>query len=430
MKKKRISFGQGKGSLTHNNREFMADNVDPLRTPQNITFVRQPIGEAYDQLFAESTERYNAKQKRNDRKVHGSYYEHLFGVKPCNTVRTAADKRKSFYEDVVQIGKIEDSGYGTEDFQLVADCLKEYMEGFWNRNPNFYVFNAVLHMDEATPHLHIDYIPVGHYKRGQDVQNGIAQALKEMGYGEGKQAIARWRAAEVEELNAICLEHGIKPLVPEKARGTVEIPEYKEQRRQNDELKIQNAQMEAELSEKRSESEKLAQQIEEKSAQVKVILNYIPDYEKEFQVEDECEQLCRELTSLLDGKLSIMKHSDEIISKAQRLSKIMKKLSDSTHKSGDTIDALRERLDRSLKETEDVRQRLKQTSGECSELRRDVSSLQAEVDDLSEFVSLLKRLEPQKYAEVKQAQEYVHSQREQEAQQQSATRKKKSLGLE
>lgn len=63
MKQKRISFGQGKGSLTHNNREFMADNVDPIRTPQNITFVRQPIGEAYEQLFAESTERYNAKQK-------------------------------------------------------------------------------------------------------------------------------------------------------------------------------------------------------------------------------------------------------------------------------------------------------------------------------------------------------------------------------
>lgn len=251
MKEKRISFGQGKGSLTHNNREFVADNIDVFRTPDNITFVCQPIGEAYDQLFKESTERYNAKQKRNDRKVHGSYYEHLFGVKPCNTVRTAADKRKSFYEDVVQIGKKEDSGYGTEDFQLVADCLKEYMEGFQNRNPNFYVFNAVLHMDEATPHLHIDYIPVGHYKRGQDTQNGIAQALKEMGYGEGKQAIVRWRAAEVEVLNKICLEHDIKPLVPEKARGTLEISEYKEKRRQADKLAEQNAQVEAELVEKR-----------------------------------------------------------------------------------------------------------------------------------------------------------------------------------
>lgn len=252
MKEKRVSFGQGKGSIAHNNREFVADNVDVFRTPDNITFVCQPIGEAYDLLFSESTERYNAKQKRNDRKVHGSYYEHLFGVKPCNTVRTAADKRKSFYEDVVQIGKREDSGYGTEDFQLVADCLKEYMEEFQKRNPNFYVFNAVLHMDEATPHLHIDYIPIGHYKRGQDTQNGIAQALKEMGYGEGKMAIAKWRATEVEALNKICLEYGIKPLVPEKARGTLEVEEYKEQRRQADELAEKNAQVDTELAEKKA----------------------------------------------------------------------------------------------------------------------------------------------------------------------------------
>ena len=81
----------------------------------------------------------------------------------------------------MQVGRMEDSGVGTEDFQLVAEYLKEYMTGFQERNPNFYVFNAVLHMDEQTPHLHIDYIPVGHYQRGQDTQNGIAQALKENG---------------------------------------------------------------------------------------------------------------------------------------------------------------------------------------------------------------------------------------------------------
>ncbi len=164
----------------------------------------------------------------------------------------------------MQIGKMEDSGYGTEDFQLVADCLKEYMESFQDRNPNFYVFNAVLHMDEATPHLHIDYIPVGHYKRGQDTQNGIAQALKEMSFGEGKQAIARWRAAEVEVLNKNCLEHGIKPLAPEKARGTLEVEEYKEQRRQADELAEQNAQVKAELGEKRE----MLKAVKEKTAKL------------------------------------------------------------------------------------------------------------------------------------------------------------------
>ena len=247
MKYKRISFGQGKGSITHNNRNFIANNVDINRIANNVTFIAKPISEAYDELFGGAVTRYNARQKRNDRKIHGTYYEHLFHCKPSNSVVTASDKRKSFYEDVVQIGKMEDSGYGTEDFQFVADCLTEYMNGFQARNPNFYVFNAVLHMDEATPHLHIDYIPIGHYKRGMDTQNGIAQALKEMGYGEGKQAIARWREKEVEVLNKICREHGIEPLLPEKARGTLEVAEYKEQRQKAEQLAVENEKSQFEL---------------------------------------------------------------------------------------------------------------------------------------------------------------------------------------
>lgn len=243
MKEKRISFCQGKGSLTHNNREFIAENVDRSRIKDNITFIKKDLGCVYEHLFAESTERYNAKQKRNDRKIYGSYFESLFHQKPSNTVVTAADKRKSFYEDVVQIGKMEDSGVGTEDAELVAECLKEYMENFQSRNPNFVVFNAVLHMDEATPHLHIDYVPVGHYKRGQDTQNGIAQALKEMGFGSGKDAIARWRASEMEILNQICKNHQITPLPPEKSRGSMSVKEYKEARHEADRLETENEQL-------------------------------------------------------------------------------------------------------------------------------------------------------------------------------------------
>jgi len=226
-------------------------------------------------------------------------------------------------------------------------------------------------MDEATPHLYIDYIPVGHYKRGQDVQNDIAQALKEMGYGTGKQAIVHWRAAEIEVLNTICCEHGIEPLPPEKARCTLEVEEYKKQRRQADELADQNAQVKAKLTDKQAERESLDKGIEQKLAQVNVILNYIPDYEKEYRMEDECNQLCYELDCLLDSKLSIMKHKDDIIAKVQKPCKLVKKVNDSAYKSGGAIYALRERLDKSLKETADVHKRLKQTSGECSELRRD-----------------------------------------------------------
>ena len=246
MKEKRISFCQGKGSLTHNNRLFIADNVDRSHIKDNITFIREDIGYVYEHLFAESTRRYNARQKRNDRKIHCSYYESLFHRKPTNSVVTAADKRKSFYEDVVQIGRKEDSGVDTEDAQLVATCLKEYMTGYQQRNPNFVVFNAVLHMDEATPHLHIDYIPVGHYKRGQDTQNGIAQALKEMGFGSGKDAIARWRKSEIGVLNQICLAHGIRTLEPEKSRGSMSVKEYKEARQEADKLKAENVQLKIE----------------------------------------------------------------------------------------------------------------------------------------------------------------------------------------
>lgn len=246
MKEKRISFCQGKDSLAHNNRDFIAKNVDRSRIKDDITFISQPVSEAYEYLFGESTKRYNAKQKRNDRKIHNTYYESLFHQKPSKSIVTSADKRKSFYEDLVQIGKMEDSGVGTKDFKLVAECLKEFMSGFQKRNPNFYVFNAVLHMDEVTPHLHINYIPVGHYKRGQDTQNGIAQALKEMGFGEGKGAIARWRASEIEVLNQICIDHGIQPLPPEKSRGSMSVKEYKEARQKSDKLETENIQLQNE----------------------------------------------------------------------------------------------------------------------------------------------------------------------------------------
>ncbi len=419
MKQKRISFGQGKGSLTHNNREFMADNVDPLRPPQNITFVRQPIGEAYEQLFAESTERYNAKQKRNDRKVHGSYYEHLFGVKPCNTVRTAADKRNSFYEDVVQIGKREDSGYGTEDFQLVAGCLKEYMEGFQKRNPNFYVFNAVLHMDEATPHLHIDYIPVGHYKRGQDVQNGIAQALKEMGYGEGKQAIARWRAAEVEVLNAICLEHGIQPLAPEKARGTLEVEEYKEQRRQADELAEQNAQAEAELS--------------KKVEQINRALKYLPDLQKNEKAEHEYLVAVSELHDMLKSGMSILRNKDSIISRIDTLESLTKKAMDKRDKADLTIYDLRQRGEEVTTELDDALDKLKAVRSEKSQLSSELQTVRAENREYAEICAMLERIAPDILRQAKALVQEEKEQRQREQTQQvehQPTKKKRLWGLE
>lgn len=163
---------------------------------------------------------------------------------------TAADKRKSFYEDVVQIGDRSDTGIGTADAETAAKCLAEYMQGFSERNPNFFVFNAVLHVDEATPHLHIDYIPIGHYKRGVDTQNGLAQALKEMGYGEGENTINRWRLAERDVLTDICRRHGIEISEPTKGRGyTYTVEQYKQHKDTISALEQQKAELSENLDE-------------------------------------------------------------------------------------------------------------------------------------------------------------------------------------
>lgn len=227
MAAKTISHCQGKGSLSHNNRKFQAKNVDSSRTADNVSFIEIPIKQAYEKCFGSAVERYNAKQKRFDRKIKDGYFQYAFDRKPCDTVVTAADKRKSFYEDIVQIGTKDDTGVGSADAEIAKQCLAEYMSGFAERSPNFFVFNAVLHMDEATPHLHIDYIPIAHCKRGLDTQNGMAQALKEMGFGEGKDAISRWRERERKVLAEICKRHGIEISAPEKARGSFEVDEYK-----------------------------------------------------------------------------------------------------------------------------------------------------------------------------------------------------------
>ena len=258
MNTKTISMCQGKGSLSHNNREFTAKNIDPSRTADNIVFVQQELGEAYHHLFDEAVEKYNARQKRNDRKID-DYFEHLFNRPPSKSVITGSNKQKSFYEDLVQIGTKDNTGVDTPDAEIAVACLREYMEGFQQRNPNFYVFNAVMHLDEATPHLHIDYIPVGHFERGLDTRNAMAKALEEMGYGKGANAINRWRLAEWEVLHQICLAHSIEISEPKKSRGysytTEDYGKHKDEIRQLEEEKTQAL---AERDEARAELDKAA----------------------------------------------------------------------------------------------------------------------------------------------------------------------------
>lgn len=241
MSTKSISMCEGKGSLSHNNREFTAKNIDSSRTPNNVVFVQQALSDAYHQLFDEAVEKYNANQKRKDRKI-GNYFEHLFNRLPSKSVITGTNKHKSFYEHLVYIGTRKDTAVSTPDAEITTECLREYMEGFQRRNPNFYVFNAVLHLDESTPHLHINYIPVGHFTRGLEVRNAKNKAMEEMGFGNDAKANDRWRRSEWDILKNICNAHGIEISEPKKSRGySYKVEEYGEHQ---DKINVLNAEIE------------------------------------------------------------------------------------------------------------------------------------------------------------------------------------------
>ena len=199
MKEKTITFCQVNGNLNHNNKN----------NHSNITFIQQSLEETYQQIFQKSIERYNIKQTRKCRKIQDTYFKTLFKCEPSQIVVTSTDKRKSFYEIYIQIGSVQDTAINTEDSPIAITCLIEYFKGFQERNPNFYVFNAVIHLDELTPHLHINYVPIGHFNRGIDTQNSISQALREMGYSQGKESINQWRINERIILEQICIKHNI-----------------------------------------------------------------------------------------------------------------------------------------------------------------------------------------------------------------------------
>ena len=203
MHKNTISVMVGKGSLKHNSRVFYAENVDPSRSHLNIEYCNENIKDVYHELFDDALARYNAKQKRSDRKIE-NYYEKICSGK----------QEKPFHEIVIQIGNRDTCAAATENGAFAARLLDEYMQGFQTRNPTLRVFSAHLHMDEATPHLHIDFVPfTTGSKRGLDTRVSLKKALEALGFKGGTRSDTewdQWANAEKERLAEIMLAHGIE----------------------------------------------------------------------------------------------------------------------------------------------------------------------------------------------------------------------------
>lgn len=228
----RVSMPQGKGSQLHNRREYekigkpIPDNIDVSKSSENIILVDKDIKQAYREIFGEALEQYNAKQKRADRKIEDY----------CDHIKKSKNGEKLFYEDVVQWGSKEDF-QKPETRERAKEALVKYVEGFEERNPNLKLIGAYIHMDEASPHLHLDYVPVATgYSRGLETRNSLDKAMKQMGFqpeseSRKNNATKLWKENERAVFGQICRGLGLE-VEPERKseRKSLTVDEYKEAR--------------------------------------------------------------------------------------------------------------------------------------------------------------------------------------------------------
>ena len=288
--KRTISAMRGKGSLTHNRRDFIAENVDSSRTPLNVEYRNEDIRAIYHELFDGALARYNEKQTRKDR-VIDDYYE---------KIRTGKQE-KLFEELVIQIGNKDDMNASSENGQLARQMLDEYMQSFQQRNPTLRVFSAHLHMDEATPHLHIDFIPfTTGSKRGLETRVSLKKALEELGFAGGTKShteLNQWIESEKQALASIMARHDIEW----EQKGTHEehlsVLDYKKQERSKEVAVLEN-----QIDTLQEQTAVAATTLSEKQKQLDDIAPILKNAEKFVRKYDDPERLLPEAGMLESGK--------------------------------------------------------------------------------------------------------------------------------
>ena len=288
--KRTISAMRGKGSLSHNRRDFIAENVDSSRTPLNVEYRNEDIRAVYHELFDDALARYNEKQTRKDR-VIDDYYE---------KIRTGKQE-KLFEELIIQSGNKDNMNASSENGQLARQMLDEYMQSFQQRNPTLRVFSAHLHMDEATPHLHIDFIPfTTGSKRGLETRVSLKKAMEALGFAGGTKShteLNRWIESEKQALASIMARHDIEW----EQKGTHEehlsVLDYKKQERSKEVAALEN-----QIDTLQEQTAVAATALSEKQEQLDDIAPILKNTGKFVRKYDDPERLLPEAGMLESGK--------------------------------------------------------------------------------------------------------------------------------
>lgn len=380
----------GKGSINHNTRAFSAKNVDTERSIYNVEFCHAEIEEVYHELFDEALERYNAKQKRKDRKID-NYYEKIRQGK----------QEKLFHEAVFQIGNKDDMNAKSEEGELAKEILIEFMKDFQKRNPYLHVFSAHLHMDEETPHVHVDFVPVVfNSKRGLDTRVSLKGGLGEQGFKGGTRGATEWNQwieSEKQELAQIMGRYGIewKQLgthnkhlsvldfeKQERAKEVAELEAKKESLEEHNaailetsekwlgelenlEQEIHSAQENREKADKQAEvAKKEAERYEKKLAEIAPMVKEMERFAVKYSYDPE--EVLPEAGTLESGKTYREKKAKPLIGKIitvlravyreyLNISNRFEKLQDAYSREQDRNERLKNRLEESLEENRELR---------------------------------------------------------------------------
>lgn len=292
-----ISVCVGKGSVNHNSRNFKTDNVDPNRCHLNIDYCNERIEKVYHELFDEALEKYNAKQTRSDRIIK-NYYKKI-----CS-----GEQEKPFHEIILQVGDMENMSSVGENAALARTVLDEYYRGFQERNPPLRVFSAHLHMDEATPHLHIDFVPyTTGSSRGLETRVSLKQALATLGFKGGTRRDTEWSQwvqSEKEQLAKVMERHGIEW----EQKGTHEkhktVSEFKLQEKAK-ELEV----LEAKITDKTKELHSVAERVNDFQKSEKDIIEFSDS------IENDPEYQLPEPQGLMSAKSYKTKFAEPVIQK-------------------------------------------------------------------------------------------------------------------
>ena len=260
--KRTISGELGKGSVNHNSRKFSAKNVDASRSHLNIDYCNERIQDVYHELFDDAPKLYNEKQTREDRKI-ANYYEKI----------RAGNQEKPFHELILQVGNKDDMNATGEYAQLARQVLDEYYQDFQARNPNLRIFSAHLHMDEATPHIHIDFVPFTKgSKRGLDTRVSLKQALAAQGFTGGTRRATEWTQwveSEKKQLAIVMERHEIQWEQLGTHEEHLSVLDYKKQERAKEVRALDTT-----IAEKQTQIDKIEQTLQSVQQQV-VDLNKI-----------------------------------------------------------------------------------------------------------------------------------------------------------